>query len=153
VDIDPDKPEIRLLEPKAFKKPQWASVPLVLSEHKLFLDATLEPRLGYLVTRRLRIDTGSEECVGDEAVKGGREVRETTLGQGLGSDFKGFSGLMDAIHLGPFTIRDAWGPALPKPAIGMEIFRRFKTIFDAQHRVLYLRANTHFDEPVPAPPH
>jgi hypothetical protein len=151
VEIDPDAPKIRLFEPDQFKNRGWISLPLYVTEHKLFVDAKLEPRLGQPVTHRLRIDTGSEECVADEAVKDGREVRETVLGQGLGSDYKGASGLMDAVHLGPFTFPHAWGPAAPKPAIGMEVFRRFVSTFDAQHRVLYLRPNSHIAEPVPAP--
>lgn len=95
--------------------------------------------------------TGSEDSVGDESVKNGRHVRETTLGHGLGTDYKALSGEFDAVHIGPFTVRNVWGPGTPNAEIGMEILRRFTVTFDTAHHVMYLQPNRHLADPVPSP--
>ena len=70
----------------------------------------------------------------------------------MGEDYQGVSGLLKAVHLGPFTWTHVWGPEATRPAIGMEIFRRFVATFDAPHGQLYLKPNRHIREPIPEPP-
>ena len=152
VEIDPDAPSLRFYNPTSFQPDaEFKSIPLITQDHKMFVDATLIVSEKKRVTDRLRIDTGSEDSVADDVVKGGDKVRETTLGHGLGANYKGYSGVFKAVHLGPFRFENVWGPAAPKPTIGMEIFRRFTTIFDCQRHLLYLRPNSHLDEVVPTP--
>jgi len=128
-----------------------ARVPLVVEENKLFIDATLDVKPGLRVVHRLRIDLGSEDSVNDEIVAQARETRQTSLGTGLGTTFTGWSGVFDAVQMGPYVIRHVWGPGAPHPTIGMEMFRRFIATFDASRGVLYLEPTAALGEPVPAP--
>lgn len=63
----------------------------------------------------------------------------------------GYPRVRGAVHIGPYTIRHVWGPGAPQTTIGMEIFRRFITTFDAQRGVLHLVPNRTLIEPVPEP--
>jgi hypothetical protein len=153
VEMDFDRSQFRVFRPDEFTPPaKAASIPLIVENHRFFIEATLEASEKKTVTHRLRVDTGSEDSVADEVVKEGTNVRETTLGNGLGANYRGYSGVFKSIRLGPFTFHDVWGPAVPHPGVGMEMFRRFLVIFDVPHRKLYLQPDQHFDEPFPPPP-
>jgi aspartyl protease len=153
VEVDPAKPSLRFFDPATFVPPHDAAVlPLIVENHRLFLTATLEANDRERAERKLRIDLGSEESVADELVKQGSQVRSTTLGQGLGHNYQGFSGLLKSVQLGPFRFERVWGPAAPHSAIGMELFRRFTATFDVSRGKLYLQPNAHLDEPIPEPP-
>ena len=151
IEVDVEKGTMRAFDPTRFKRPANATaVPLMVENHRFFLSVTID-LADDTVTHRVRIDSGSGDSVADEVVKRGRNVRETRLGNGLGENFKGYSGVYKAVHIGPFVFRDVWGPGAPHPAIGMEVLRRFTSIFDVPHRQLYLSPNSHFQEPFPAP--
>lgn len=153
VEVDPEKPSLRFFDPATFVPPRdAAAVPLIVENHRFFLTATLEVNDQESAERKLRIDFGSEESVADELVKKGSEVRSTTLGQGLGQNYQGVSGLLKAVQLGPFRFERVWGPGAPHSAIGMEVFRRFTATFDASRGKLYLQPNRHINEPIPEPP-
>jgi hypothetical protein len=151
VELDSDAPALRLFDPKTYSPPKGAAkIPLVLESDRLFLNATLDVNDKLTVTHKLRVDTGSEDSVADDVVKSGTQVRSTTLGHGLGANYQGQSGIFKAVHLGPFTFHDVWGPAT-NPTIGMEIFRRFDCFFDVPQRALYLIPNQHLKESIPPP--
>jgi hypothetical protein len=152
VEIDPERSTVRFFEPRTFRPPKDAvALPLEDTNHRLFVNVTIDVSDHERVERRVRIDTGSSDAVGDEIAKHARVARESTLGRGLGNDYQSVSGRFDAVHVGPFTFRDSWGPATPFPVIGMEMFRRFTSTFDVAHRKLYLRPNRRLKEPVPPP--
>lgn len=152
VELDPERTTMRFFDPATFRKPRGATaVPLEDANHRLFMRVTIDVNDKQRVERRVRIDTGSSDSVGDEIVKNGRRVQETMLGEGLGTDYKSVSGLVDAVHIGPFVIRDVWGPGTRFPMIGMEMLRRFTMTFDVPHGALYLRANGRLGDAVPAP--
>jgi predicted aspartyl protease len=152
VEMDQEHARLRFFDPATYVAPRGvAAVPLIVEDRKLFVAATLEANEREKAERKLRVDTGSEESVADELVKKGAEVRSNTLGQGLGENYQGVSGLLKAVHFGPFTWTHVWGPEAPRPAIGMEIFRRFVATFDAAHGKLYLEPNRHIGEPIPEP--
>ena len=152
VRIDPTRKRLAVFAPERFQPPQTgARLPLIIDNDKLFVDATLVVRPDYRVQRRLRIDTGSETSVNDESVKESPTRRKTTLGNGLGANFESISGVFDAVHLGPFTFRNVWGPGGPGSFIGMELLRRFVVTFDVRNRWLYLEPTNAIDEIVPAP--
>jgi Aspartyl protease len=152
VELNPERPSLRFYDSATYRKrPNATSIPLTLENHKLFITAKIEVTDQKVVDRQLRIDTGSEDSIADSIVKEGREVRETVLGKGLGKDFKGYSGLVKAVQVGPFRFTDVWGPGSPRSAVGMEILRRFTTVFDGPHRAIYLEANEHLADSVPAP--
>src|ERR1051326_6465649 len=154
VALVPGRATLRFFAPATLRKPHGAvAVPLEDANHRFFMRVTIDVNGKEHVERRVRIDTGSGDSVGDEIVRKGRRVRETTLGQGLGSDYKSVSGLVDAVHIGPFAVPNVWGPATRFPAIGMEMLRRFTMTFDVPHRALYLQPNAHLGDAVPPPEH
>jgi hypothetical protein len=128
------------------------TLPLIVANNKMYVDVTLDVKPGLHRTERLRVDTGSEESVNARIVGEALEVRRSILGNGLGQNFEAVSGRLQAVHIGPFTIRDVWGPGGKGPAIGMEMLRRFVVTFDAQAGKLYLEPTPALSEPVPPPP-
>jgi hypothetical protein len=152
VEVDPDKPSLLVFEASNYHPPKGASnIPLIAENHRYFLMAKLEVNDKIAAEHKLRIDTGSEDSVGDEILKSSAQHRTTSLGHGFGENYVGESGVFRSVTLGPFTFHDVWGPAVPNPTVGMEIFRRFTTIFDVPQRALYLVPNNHFQEPIPPP--
>jgi hypothetical protein len=152
VRVDPTRKRLVIFAPERFQPfKTGARLPLIIDNDKLFVDATLVVKPNYRVHRRLRIDTGSETSVNDESVKESPTQRKTTLGNGLGANFESVSGVFDAVHLGPFTFRNVWGPGGPGSFIGMELLRRFVVTFDVRNRLLYLEPTSAIDEIVPPP--
>jgi hypothetical protein len=152
VEIDPDRPSVLVFDCENYQAPPNAArIPLIAENRRYFLMATLVVNRNDAVEHKLRIDTGSEDSVADDFVKKSTEIRGTTLGHGFGENYAGQSGLFNVVRLGPFTFTHVWGPAVPHPTIGMEIFRRFTTTFDVPHRALYLIPNRHLKEATPPP--
>lgn len=106
---------------------------------------------GIAATHRVRIDVGSGDAVSDDFVKRAPERRKSLQGVGLGKPYIDYSGVFDAVQIGPYTIHHSWGPANARPAVGMEILRRFTMVFDVPHGRLYLEPNAHLHDPVPSP--
>lgn len=153
VRLDPDRGRFEVFDAATYSWPRdGATIPLVVERDRLFVDVRLDVKPGMTVSQRVRVDVGSEASVNSEIVRLSTTTRGTTLGGGLGADFAGVSGMFDAVHIGPYTIRQVWGPGGPGPAIGMEIFRRFVTTFDVPNGRLHLSPGRALDEPVPAPP-
>jgi hypothetical protein len=152
VRIDPVRRVLSVFDPTRFRFPKsGALIPLVVEGDRLFLDAVLDVRPGLSVRRRLRIDTGSESSVNDPSARQSQTTHSIQLGGGLGTDVQGVSGLFDAVHVGPYTIRQVWGPGGDRPAIGMEILRRFVVTYDAPNGRMHLQPTAALNEPVPAP--
>jgi hypothetical protein len=139
IEMDSDRPPLRLFDAKAFTPPRGATaIPLEVENHRFFVKVVIDVNETETVERRVRIDTGSEDSVGDESAKRARQTRTSTLGHGLGQDYQSVSGRFAAVHLGPLTVRDVWGPAIEHSAMGMEMLGRFRVTFDAAHRKLWL---------------
>jgi hypothetical protein len=152
VRIDPDRGVLEIFAADGLQSfAGGATLPLFLDGDKLYIDAVLDVRSGLSVQHRLRIDTGSEESVNDEIVAQSAQTRTTTLGNGLGANFEGVSGVFDAVHFGPYTIYHVWGPGGPGPAVGMEVLRRFVVTFDVPRGRVNLVPGRAFPDPVPAP--
>lgn len=153
VRMDPTQSTFTVFDPATYRhEGDGASIPLFVEGDKLFLEATLEVPAGQTVTHKLRIDTGSESSVNDEIVKQSAEVRSSTLGGGLGEDFKSYSGVFTSVKIGPHIVKHVWGPGGPRPSIGMELLRRFIITFDAPHGRVYLEPTPALNDPVPTPP-
>jgi len=153
VRINPVDATFTVWDPATFKYTrQGASIPLLVEDNKLFLEADLEVPAGKITKHKLRIDTGSESSVNDEIVRQSSELHESTLGGGLGENFKSYSGVFTSVRLGPYSITQVWGPGGPGPAIGMEILRRFILTFDVSRGRLLLEPTPALAEPVPTPP-
>jgi hypothetical protein len=153
VRMDPLRATFSVFDPATFHyRGDAAPIPLLVEDGKLFLEAELEVPAGKKVTHKLRIDTGSESSVNDEIVKQSAEVRVSELGNGLGENYKSYSGVFTSARIGPHVIRNFWGPGGKPPSVGMEILRRFIITFDAPHKRIYLEPTPALAEPVPTPP-
>jgi hypothetical protein len=152
VRIDPVAHTIAFYDPKKFVYlGSGKSLPLELTNSRVYVQVGLAAKPNELVQRRLRVDTGSEDSIDDDTVRGSPVTQKTTLGNGLGNSYEDLSGVYDTVVIGPFTFRHVWGPAGAVAIIGMEMMRRFTLTFDTRHGLLYLEPNSTFDEPVPAP--
>ena len=153
VRIDPRNTTVSVFDSASYRPEEGVnSIPLIVEGDKLFLEATLEVPAGKTVTHKLRIDTGSESSVNDEVVKQSEEVRTSTLGGGLGEQFKSYSGVFTSVKIGPYVVKHVWGPGGPRPAIGLELLRRFVLTFDVPHGRIYLEPTQALSDPVPTPP-
>lgn len=152
VRIDPAAHTIAFYDPNTFAyRGDGKSLPLELTNNRLYVQIGLAAKPGKLVERRLRVDTGSEDSIDDDTVRNSPTTQKTTLGNGLGTSYEDVSGVYDRVIIGPFTFRHVWGPAGAVPIIGMEMMRRFTLTFDTRHGLVYLEPNSSFNEPVPAP--
>jgi hypothetical protein len=127
------------------------SMPLELTNSRLYVRIGLATQPGELVERRLRVDTGSEDSIDDDTVRNSPTTQRITLGNGLGKSYEDVSGVYDTVIIGPYTFHHVWGPAGAVSIVGMEMMRRFTLTFDTKHGLLYLEPNSSFNEPVPAP--
>lgn len=153
IKMDPQQSTFSVYDSASYRHGEGgASLPLFVEGDKLFFEATLEVPAGQTVTHKLRIDTGSESSINDEIVKQSAEVRTSTLGGGLGEQFKSYSGVFTSVKIGPYVVKHVWGPGGPRPAIGMEMLRRFIITFDAPHGRIYLQPSPALNDPVPTPP-
>jgi hypothetical protein len=152
VRIDPIARTIALYDPATFHYQGTAApVPLESPEDRLYIRAALAVAGDSPVTHRLRVDTGSEDSVSDNLVRRSANRRKSRQGVGLGTSYVDYSGELDSVRIGPYAIHHVWGPSNDRPAIGMELLRRFTMTFDLRHGRLYLEPNRAFKEPVPAP--
>jgi Aspartyl protease len=151
VRLDLERGVMSLFEPSAYRRaPGAATVPLIVRKRWMYLPAELVAQDGTRARRELVIDTGSEDSVDDPLVTRSPHRRSTVLGNGLGADYAGASGVLARVRIGPFVWNDVWGPA-SRPAVGMEMLRRFTLTFDLSRRTLELVPNAHLREPVPSP--
>lgn len=153
VRIDPVKRTFAIYDPATFGyHGAGAALPLRARSDKLYIPMTLELPNGISAQRQARIDTGSEDAASDDLVRQSPLRRETTVGVGLGRSYIDYSGVFARVQLGPYVIKDAWGPSNSVPTVGMEILRRFTLTFDVPHGRLWLEPNRWLHDPVPAPP-
>jgi hypothetical protein len=152
VRIDPAAHTIAFYDSNTFAyRGDGKSMPLELTNSRLYVHIGLAAKPGELVERRLRVDTGSEDSIDDDTVRSSPATQKTTLGNGLGASYEDVSGVYDTVIIGPFTFHRVWGPAGAVPIVGMEMMRRFTLTFDTKRGLLYLEPNSSFSEPVPAP--
>jgi aspartyl protease len=153
VRVDPVKRTFTIYDPATFRyHGTGTALPLRAGSEKLYIPMTLELPNGISAQREARIDTGSEDAASDDLVKQSPVRRETTQGVGLGRPYVDYSGVFTRVQLGPYVIKNAWGPSNPVPTVGMEILRRFTMTFDVPRGRLWLEPNRWLHDPVPAPP-
>jgi hypothetical protein len=152
VRIDPTRHKIAFYDPKTFAyRGDGKPLPLELTNSRLYIRVGLAAKPGELLDRRLRVDTGSEDAIDDDTIRGSAKLQKTTVGNGLGTSYEDVSGVYDTVKIGPFVFRNVWGPAGAVPIIGMEMMRRFTLTFDTPSGLLYLEPNASLNEPIPAP--
>jgi len=86
-----------------------------------------------------------------------KETQNVLLGRGLGGDIYGKTGNISKLLIGPFEMNKVKASfALAEvrsrqenadAVLGIESLRRFNLIFDYANKKLYLKPNTHFEDP------
>ena len=86
-----------------------------------------------------------------------KETSKTYIGRGLSGDIYGKTGNISKLIIGPYELNNVIASitsddirSKQKNAdaiLGNGLFRRFNVIFDYSNNKLYLKPNTHFDEP------
>src|ERR1700683_4616050 len=98
VRIDPARDTIAFYDPKGFAYPgPGKSMPVELTNSRLYVQVGLAAQPGQLVERRVRVDTGSEDSVDDDTVRSSPKTRQTILGNGLGTSYEDVSGVYDSV--------------------------------------------------------
>ena len=152
VRIDPVAHALTLIDSTAFHyEGKGAMLPLTNTDNRLYVDVQLTLANGISETHAMRLDTGSEDAASDNLVRRSPERRLARQGVGLGTAYVDTSGVFASVELGPYAVHRAWGASNDRPALGMEILRRFTMTFDVPHARLFLEPNSDFADPVPAP--
>jgi len=152
VRIDPLRQTIAFYDPRTYRYAgSGSAIELSAIDQRLFIPMRLALSKNNSAIHKVRIDTGSNDAVGDVLVRQSSERRMARQGVGLGSSYLDYSGVFQSVQIGKYVITHSWGPADPQATVGMEILRRFTMIFDVPHGRLYLEPNAHLHDPVPAP--
>lgn len=152
VRIDPLAKTVAFCDPATYKdESSGASIPLVNQDNRLFINLTLTLPNGAAATHRVRIDTGSDDAVSDNLVRQSPIRQKSLQGVGVGTPYVDYSGLFASVQIGPYRIENVWGPSGDRPAVGMEILRRFILTFDVPHGRLTLQPTAQLHDPVPSP--
>lgn len=152
VRIDPITRTVSFCDPKSFTgTANGTTLPLVAANGRLFIHMTLTLPSGFSATHLVRIDTGSDDAVSDDLVRRSSIRRKSLQGVGIGKAYVDYSGVFATVQIGPYLIRNVWGPSGNPPAVGMEILRRFILTFDVPRGQLTLEPTAHVDDPVPSP--
>lgn len=152
VRIDPITRTVSFCDPKSFTgTANGTTLPLVAANGRLFIHMTLTLPSGFSATHLVRIDTGSDDAVSDDLVRRSSIRRKSLQGVGIGKAYVDYSGVFATVQIGPYLIRNVWGPSGNPPAVGMEILRRFILTFDVPRGQLTLEPTARVDDPVPSP--
>jgi hypothetical protein len=152
VRIDPITRTFSAFDPTSFGYGGGGSaIPLTDRADHLFIPMQLSVTNRIYAKRSVRIDTGSDDAVSDDLVRESPTRRKSVQGVGLGQAYVDYSGVFSTIQIGPYSIRNAWGPSNSVPTVGMEILRRFVLTFDVPRKLLYLEPTRHLRDPVPSP--
>src|SRR5262245_21452948 len=119
VRIDPVGETLTIFDPETFRRDSsGTSVPLIVESGRLYVDMelTVTPKLSEV--HRMRIDTGSGDAASDNLVRQSPVRRKSVQGVGLGQSYVDYSGVFASIRIGPYRIRNSWGPANDHPAVG-----------------------------------
>ena len=101
VRIDPAYHTIAFYDPKTFAyHGHGKSMPLELTNSRLYVRVGLAAKPGELVERRVRVDTGSEDSIDDDTIRSSPRTQKTTLGNGLGTSYEDVSGVYDMVVIG-----------------------------------------------------
>lgn len=152
VRIDPVERTVAFCDPESFVAgSRGATIPLIEKANRLFVQMTLTLSNGITATHTMRVDTGSDDSVSDDLVRRSPIRRKSVQGVGLGKSYVDYSGVFASVQIGPYSIANVWGPSNDRPAVGMEILRRFVLTFDAPRGKLTLEPTAYLHDPVPSP--
>lgn len=148
VRFDPDRKEMRIYDPWAFKPTTGATpIPLVKRNGKLYVTLTVANASGQPVAREARVDTGSDLLFSDGAQVIGASTAQTVVRDSTGRAAYAPAAQVRTVQVGPYALYNVWGAEQGEPAIGMELMRRFVVTFDVAHSRMYLEPTHRTWEP------
>jgi hypothetical protein len=150
VEIDYENKLIRLFDPKAYHySGAGDSIPITVDQEARnpFLTAEITVQGGAPQSRKLLIDTGSNDALDDSFVaqSAGPKI-EIVGGVGLGKEFKINIGRVSRLTLGAVSFDDVDAGTGGVALVGGEILRRFTVIFDFAHSRMILEPNQHISD-------
>jgi hypothetical protein len=148
VEIDYDARVVRLFEPASFEyRGRGEPVPLLFDKRVPHVMAELTVTGEPPQTKRLLVDSGSEDAVDDDIVlKSQGPKREVTGGVGTGQEYKVTFGTLSRFRLGSFVLETVPSVAPGVALIGGEVLRRFTVTFDYSRQRMYLEPNRHLND-------
>ena len=151
VDIDYDALSVRLHDPDRYSLPDGArAIPLTFERRLPFVDVRLTVPGVPARSRRLLVDSGSEDAVDDSLLLESRAaLRRVTGGVGSGQTYQVVLGRVRRLELGPFVLEDLPSVAPGVALIGGEVLRRFRVTFDYARERLILTPGRHLRDEVP----
>jgi hypothetical protein len=148
VEIDYDARVVRLHEPERFTPPAGAqSLPLTFARRVPYVTGRLQVPGRPPRTRRLLVDSGSEDAVDDSLLLESRgPLRRTIGGVGSGQTYEVVFGRIERFELGPFVLEDLPSVAPGRALIGAEVLRRFRVTLDYARERMLLIPGRHFGD-------
>ena len=151
VEIDYDAHVVRLHDPEGFTPPSGArSIPLTFERRLPFVTARLQVAGRPARSRRLLVDSGSEDAVDDSLLLESRgPLRRVIGGVGSGQTYEVMFGRIERFELGPFVLEDLPSAAPGVSLIGGEVLRRFRVTLDYARERMLLTRGRHFGDQAP----
>ncbi len=164
VEIDYDNMIIALYEPPLKVDSSWQAVPMTFKTNNIpWIEGAVNINGAEEIPVSLYIDLASGDAL-ELLVKEDMKfhlpdnLEDAYLGTGLSGDIHGQSGRIASLKLGFFHLNDvttSFAPAEIRSKqdnadgiLGNNSLRRFNIIFDYKGKALYLKPNSHFNEPL-----
>ena len=164
VEMNYDKNIMTLHNPDSFKTDNsWTEIPIYFKDNNIpWIDVKVAVENEAPVKLSVYIDYASGEAVEllekeKQKFRIPKNVKEVYLGKGLSGDIYGKKGIISKLIIGPHELKNvdaAFAPAKVRSKqnnadgiIANSIIRRFNLIFDYENKKLYIKPNSHFNEP------
>jgi hypothetical protein len=164
VEIDYDRSLLTLHEPGKFRPdPSWAGVPIFFRDNNIpWMHALIQVENEAPIEVACYIDYASSEAIElllkpDQKFTMPQALEKVYLGRGLSGDIMGKRGIIAKVIIGPYELKNvtaAFADAAVRSkqrgadgVIANNLLRRFNLIFDYANKKLYIKPNSHFNEP------
>lgn len=122
-----------------------ARLPMTIDDRRLpYIEAKLTVDGKDTATRRLLVDSGSQDAVDDSWLTRSRNLRTARGGVGIGQTFEVQIGRFSDVRVGPFHLTDVPGAAGGVALVGGEVLQHFTLIFDWPRKHLILEPTAGF---------
>ena len=164
VEVNFDNSTINLHDPEnLIVDSSWEVLPILLKENNIpWVEAKIVVENETPVSLSCYIDCASSEAIEllqkpEQKFSTPKETKDVYLGRGLSGDIYGKTGNVAKVIFGSFELKNvvvALAPAEVRSkqkgsdaVISNNLLRRFNLIFDYAHLKLYIKPNSHFNDP------
>ena len=164
VEVNYESSEIILHQPGELKTDKsWTEIPIYFKENMIpWMDVSVVTGKEKPVSLACYIDYASSEAIEllqktDQKFILPEKTEDYQLGRGLSGDIHGVKGIISRVIIGPYELTDVKAAFVSaevrskqKGADGVisnNLLRRFNLIFDYSKKRLYIRPNSHFNDP------